>query len=170
MSRVDGEGLQRYDVAMDEHAAACFGIAPRALGVIRETRDNTTRWKGRGDPLSAADEASEEFIVAQIRSRFPDDEIICEDAPKYPGRSGYWWLCDPLDGTLNFIRGGSPWGVSVAVMKDDDIIAAASSRVSQVMYTPQLRTVVLGEMVRPLTFRVPRCSIGRLSGLVVHTT
>lgn len=108
---------------MDDRVETCFRAVPQALNVVREIRDNSFKWKGRADPLSAADEASTEFIVAEIRRRFPGDEIICEDAPDYPGDSGYTWVCDPLDGTLNYIRGAAPWAVSLGLLRGREIIA-----------------------------------------------
>src|SRR5215212_5599682 len=108
---------------MNDRLDACFEIVSQALNVVRDTHDDTIDWKGPTDPLSAADKASRDFIVSALRSRFPQDEIICEDAPKYPGVSGYRWVCDPLDGTLNHMRGGAPWVVSVALMRGQEPLA-----------------------------------------------
>jgi myo-inositol-1(or 4)-monophosphatase len=108
---------------MEKRVAACFDVAQRARHIVLATSRTKTTWKGRADPLSGADKASTKFIVADIKRRFPNDEIVCEDARKYPGSSGYTWFCDPLDGTLNAIRNSSPWGVSVALMRGAKILA-----------------------------------------------
>lgn len=108
---------------MEKRVTACFDVAPRARHIVLATSRTKTKWKGRADPLSGADKASTKFIVAEIKRRFPDDEIVCEDARKRLGSSGYTWFCDPLDGTLNAIRDGSPWAVSIALMRGDKILA-----------------------------------------------
>lgn len=111
------------DGAVGDRAASCFDIAARGLNVIHNVRGEGATWKGRGDLVTAADEASEKFIAAEIRSRFPDDEIICEEGTRYAGSSGFTWLCDPLDGTLNFARQAGPWAISLALLHGSKIVA-----------------------------------------------
>jgi len=108
---------------MESRIEACFEVVPQAVEVVHETPKDEIDWKSPTDPVSKADKASRDFVVTALRARFPDDEIICEDAPKYPGGSGYTWVCDPLDGTLNDIRGGAPWAVSLALMRGQEVIA-----------------------------------------------
>ena len=106
-----------------DRSDACFEIAAQAADIVRATRTHTASWKARGDLVTPADEASEAFIAAAIRNRFPDDRIVCEEGTEYGGTSGYLWLCDPLDGTLNFARDMAPWAVSLAVLHGDEVIA-----------------------------------------------
>lgn len=95
---------------------ACFEIAAQAADIIRATRTNAASWKAGGDLVTPADQASEAFIAAAIRNRFPDDRIVCEEGTEYGGNSGYLWLCDPLDGTLDFASNMAPCAVSLAVL------------------------------------------------------
>lgn len=118
---VDAELL--YHQMIELRATACFEIAARALEVIRESRNHSGAWKARGDLVTCADEASEKYIADAIRSQFPDDEVICEEGTKYDGTSGFTWLCDPLDGTLNYARGIGPWAVSIGLLRGTDLLA-----------------------------------------------
>ncbi|MBD3849900.1 MAG: inositol monophosphatase, partial [Acidobacteria bacterium] len=62
--------------------------------------------KARNDLVSAADLASEEAIIGAIRSRFPDHNILSEEAGHSTQTDGEpTWIIDPLDGTTNFVHG-----------------------------------------------------------------
>jgi myo-inositol-1(or 4)-monophosphatase len=64
------------------------------------------------EAVTDADRASQRFIVAGLRKRFPDDGIVGEESET--GQSitfecnnphGRNWVIDPIDGTNNFIAG-----------------------------------------------------------------
>ncbi|MBZ0269680.1 inositol monophosphatase, partial [bacterium] len=65
------------------------------------------RKKGDVDLVTAADRASEEHILAAIRKRFPDHDILAEESGGASSvRVGQTlWVVDPLDGTTNFAHG-----------------------------------------------------------------
>jgi myo-inositol-1(or 4)-monophosphatase len=68
------------------------------------------------DPVSDADRASETFILGEIRSARPDDGVISEESERRrPSHSGYTWIVDPLDGTVNFLYKIPVWCVSIAI-------------------------------------------------------
>lgn len=67
-----------------------------------------------GDVVSELDRASERLIVEMLLAARPDDGILGEEGGERPGRSGIRWVIDPLDGTLNFLRGTSAFAVSIA--------------------------------------------------------
>lgn len=72
------------------------------------------------DPVSDADRASEQLIVAGLRSAFPHDGIVAEEnGEAVAGTSGYRWVIDPLDGTVNFLHGIPQWCVSIACLDAD---------------------------------------------------
>jgi myo-inositol-1(or 4)-monophosphatase len=71
--------------------------------------------KGRLDPVTQADRAVERLIVDRLRVAFPDDGIVGEEGASSISRSGRTWVIDPIDGTLNFIRGSDQWSVSIGL-------------------------------------------------------
>lgn len=75
--------------------------------------------KGRRDPVTEADVASERVIVAAIRERFPDHNIFAEEEVR-DGVDGLTWYVDPLDGTVNFSQGHPFFGVSLALYDGDE--------------------------------------------------
>ncbi|UXI81796.1 inositol monophosphatase [Streptomyces vinaceusdrappus] len=66
------------------------------------------------DPVSGADLASEAAITGWLRRHRPDDGVLAEEGSDEAGKSGLRWVVDPLDGTVNYLRGHTFWGVSVA--------------------------------------------------------
>lgn len=66
------------------------------------------------DVVLDADRAAEAAIVGALRAAYPDDEIIAEEGTGGPGRSGYRWFVDPLDGTVNYLYGIAHFAVAIA--------------------------------------------------------
>ena len=76
-------------------------------------------------------------IEGVIRGAFPahttlgeeDDHAPADTAPADAGRfcpqsmGRYLWIIDPIDGTVNFSHGMRQWCVSVAVLRDDRVLA-----------------------------------------------
>jgi myo-inositol-1(or 4)-monophosphatase len=67
--------------------------------------------------VTDADLASEKVILAAVKSAWPDDLILSEEAgsPSGVARPGeHVWIIDPLDGTTNFAHGYPFFSVSIA--------------------------------------------------------
>lgn len=80
------------------------------------------------DPVTKADSQTQKRIVSLIQEEFPNDVIVGEedDARKTVPETGYAWIIDPIDGTLNYSRGLSEWVTSVAVVEDREPIAGVN--------------------------------------------
>ena len=72
--------------------------------------------------VTAADIEAEKTVVAIIRERFPQHDFIAEENKYARTGSEYTWVIDPLDGTNNFIHGLPIFSVSIALVKNDEII------------------------------------------------
>ena len=72
--------------------------------------------KGTVDFVTAADKASEEFLVTAIREMYPDDEILAEEGGTSSGTTGWQWILDPLDGTTNFVHSFPLFMVSIGIL------------------------------------------------------
>lgn len=64
------------------------------------------------------DRKCESAIIAAIRERFPEHAVLSEESGALPGKAGYTWIIDPLDGTVNFWHGLPFFGVSIACYAD----------------------------------------------------
>jgi myo-inositol-1(or 4)-monophosphatase len=70
------------------------------------------------DPVTEADRAGERAMRALIEARFPDHGIHGEEYGMKPGRSGFTWILDPVDGTRAFICGMPTWATLIGLNLD----------------------------------------------------
>jgi myo-inositol-1(or 4)-monophosphatase len=115
------EGL--LEVAVDAARMAGGLLLERAhRGRERDVASKSTPT----DLVSEADLASERAIRELLRERRPYDGFLGEEGgPAEPGSSGFSWVVDPLDGTINFLFGIPQWSVSVAVRDLEGTVAGA---------------------------------------------
>jgi 3'(2'), 5'-bisphosphate nucleotidase len=68
--------------------------------------DTKVQWKGRDDPVTAADHAANELLAHELSRRFPADAVLSEEIPDDPARlkKDRVWMVDPMDGTKQFIE------------------------------------------------------------------
>ena len=65
------------------------------------------------DPVTDADIACEEIIIARIRDKFPDHGVLSEENNPKVDKSIPHWVIDPIDGTRAFISGVASWGTLI---------------------------------------------------------
>jgi histidinol phosphatase-like enzyme (inositol monophosphatase family) len=61
--------------------------------------------KADDSPVTVADREAERKLREVISREFPDDGIFGEEFPERPGKSGFRWILDPIDGTKSFVSG-----------------------------------------------------------------
>ncbi len=95
----------------------------------------TKQKESQSSIVTEADIESEKLIIKLIRKKFPDHNIISEEAGYAGNYSDYTWVIDPLDGTSNFAA-GIPWfGVLVTLFKQNTpVMAGAYLPVQDVIY------------------------------------
>ena len=79
--------------------------------------------KGVNDLVTEADRASESLVIDRLKSKFPSHSVVGEETGLHDGSSEYRWYVDPLDGTTNFAHGFPVYNVTLALAKDDEVIA-----------------------------------------------
>jgi 3'(2'), 5'-bisphosphate nucleotidase len=76
--------------------------------------------KADGSPLTDADRAAHEVIVARLAALTPDIPILSEESAniEYSERAGWqrFWLVDPLDGTKEFVNRNGEFTVNIALV------------------------------------------------------
>lgn len=102
------------DLSLAREAAAA-GAAIVAQGL---NGDHDTHYKGRFDPVTAVDQASEAAIIGLLEQHRPEDSILAEESGGQRA-DGRHWIIDPLDGTVNFVHGIPHVSVSVALYEGD---------------------------------------------------
>ena len=81
---------------------------PAALGVEHKAGD---------EPVTVADRAASDLIVAGLRAAFPDDCVVSEESTDDLARltAARVWYVDPIDGTKDFIRGSDGFAVMIGL-------------------------------------------------------
>ncbi len=113
------------------YVAVCEEVARRCGQVLLAMQGRSAvQEKGPKDLVTEADFASQEVARSVLREAFPAHRFVGEETlPLSPagGSSAhasedYCWIVDPLDGTLNFVRGLPNYAVSVALRHGPDIL------------------------------------------------
>jgi 3'(2'), 5'-bisphosphate nucleotidase len=82
--------------------------------------------KSDDSPVTAADIAAHELLVAGLKELDPSIHILSEEDADIPlsERSQWqrWWLVDPLDGTKEFISGSEEFTVNVALIENGRVV------------------------------------------------
>ena len=102
-----------------EFARIC-SLAGVKIMEIYET-DFETRGKDDKSPVTDADEAAEEIILAELKTAFPDVPVLAEEsfaAGFRPDTSSAFILVDPVDGTKEFINKNGEFTVNIALVEN----------------------------------------------------
>ena len=110
---------------MSSYVETAARIAREAAVIIEELRLQNSGFelKGEADLVTTADRKSEVHITARLREAFPTHAIIAEEGNNTHSNSGYRWYVDPLDGTTNFAHGFPVYNTTMALEKDNELIA-----------------------------------------------
>ncbi len=99
---------------------------------FKTVKREDVEYKAKKDFVTFVDKLSEDRIKDFILSKYPHHSFLGEEEGISGNeKSEYLWIVDPLDGTKNYINGFEIFAVSVALQKDDEIIAGA-------IYVPML--------------------------------
>lgn len=84
----------------------------------------TVERKSTTQLVTEADQAVEDFLITEIKKRYPEHAVLGEETGQHPGRE-YRWLIDPIDGTTSFIHGQPFFSVSIGLEKEDQSVLGA---------------------------------------------
>ncbi len=92
--------------------------AGRVILAVREGGGDHTI-KGDGSPVTLADTRAEAVLLEALRRVVPDIIVVAEEAAEagdVPAAQEQFFLVDPLDGTKEFIRGGTDFTVNIGLI------------------------------------------------------
>ena len=98
-----------------------FSIIKNAGKIILDEKDrfDVTK-KGDADFVTKTDLAVQNFIAHELSLLYPDVDFLAEEAPEHEIKNNkYTWVLDPIDGTMNFIRGLSASVISLALLQGE---------------------------------------------------
>lgn len=109
--------------------------AGAAILEIYDSTDFGIQIKSDNSPLTKADLAAHNIIVADLKQITPDVPILSEESADIPyserSKWNKYWLVDPLDGTKEFIKRNGEFTVNIALIENGNPILS-------VVYVPVL--------------------------------
>lgn len=93
-----------------------INLAKHAGKIVHEGfhHDHQVDFKSEVDVVTEMDHRSEEYLLGEIRSRFPGDSILSEESGSINGSHENIWIVDPLDGTVNYSHRLPIYSISIA--------------------------------------------------------
>jgi myo-inositol-1(or 4)-monophosphatase len=80
--------------------------------------------KGPANFVSAADRRAEETLYAELSKARPGYSFLGEEGGAREGADKtHRWIVDPLDGTTNFLHGIPQFAISIALEREDAVVA-----------------------------------------------
>lgn len=104
---------------LDDLDEAAREAGEAILEVVRRGYD--VEAKRDSSPVTEADRAAELIILAALARVAPGVPVIAEEevaAGRIPAHGHTYFLVDPLDGTKEFVRGGSDYTVNIGLIED----------------------------------------------------
>lgn len=87
-------------------------VLEKYWGKLSSIEEKSASW----DLVTEADRESEQVILRQIKTQFPDHQILSEESGHHEGKkTSYTWIIDPLDGTTNYTHQYPFVSVSIAL-------------------------------------------------------
>ena len=72
--------------------------------------------KADGSLVTEADKWADRKIREAIKQCFPTHGVLTEETEHFFPDNDWCWVIDPIDGTTNFTRGVSIWGISIGLL------------------------------------------------------
>jgi 3'(2'), 5'-bisphosphate nucleotidase len=128
-------------------AEAAIALAREAGAAILAVyaEDFDVQHKSDRSPLTAADQAAHELLVAGLPARAEALPVLSEEAERTPWEVrrawSRYWLVDPLDGTREFVKRNGEFTVNIALIDDHQPVLG-------VVFAPALDYLVFAERGR----------------------
>ena len=104
----------------DQHIQNLLDLCSR-IGVIQLENQNKLKIETKSDksPVTNIDLLSNDMIIEYLSSHFPEDIIISEESAEKTKRKKSYWVVDPIDGTKDYIKGGSQFCICIAYIENN---------------------------------------------------
>lgn len=100
--------------------------------------DSVTAKEGKKNFVTKYDVAVQDFLFAELGKAFPEAEFVGEEGENDIESTALRFIIDPIDGTTNFMQDFRCSCISVALCKENDVIAG-------VVYNPYTNEIFSAE-------------------------
>ncbi len=115
--------------------------------------------EGINNLVTEADHASDKAIRSVIKSAFPDHGIVSEESDEKFSESGYKWIVDPIDGTVNFANGIPICCVSIGLEYQGKMFMGA-------VFNPNMNEFFFAEKDKGATLNGERISVSHKTEVI----
>lgn len=116
------EPTSQPDAELVEVATLAMALAGEAAALVARRRAEGVQVEATKsspvDVVTAVDRESEQLIRSRLAEARPGDGVLGEEDGSTPGSTGWRWVADPIDGTVNYLYGLPAYAVSLAAEKD----------------------------------------------------
>jgi myo-inositol-1(or 4)-monophosphatase len=102
-------------------------VVKKAALIVRERHESRKKFviseKGRQNFVTEVDLKTEEVLVEGLTDVLPEAGFVAEEGTSTRKGEEYNWVIDPIDGTTNFIHGVFPFAISVALAREEEVVA-----------------------------------------------
>jgi len=114
--------LNSFDLLDDLALAHALADLADAISLDRyQAQDLVITTKPDNTPVTDADRAVETVIREALATHRQADGLVGEEFGSDKGKSGRYWVIDPIDGTKNFMRGVPTWATLIALVQVDSL-------------------------------------------------
>jgi myo-inositol-1(or 4)-monophosphatase len=108
------------------------GWSAAVIGLATDPATGThgTRKGDVFDFVTPADGLIERYLRSEVASRFPGHAFLGDEEGGAKGTSGWQWIVDPIDGTMNYSTGLAGATCSIALRRGDDLVLGAIADVT----------------------------------------
>jgi myo-inositol-1(or 4)-monophosphatase len=106
--------MAAHDELLDLAVGAATAAGELLLGALHVARARVATKSSATDMVTEMDHAAEALLRERLLGARPGDGFLGEETGETHGTSGLRWVCDPLDGTTNYLYGHPGFNVAVA--------------------------------------------------------
>lgn len=128
--------------------------------------DLTINYKIGDELVTKIDHECEKLIKEKILNKFPDHRFWGEEQGQTKSNSDWTWIVDPVDGSVNYSRHISLFGISIAAVHKNKVQAAG-------VFNPITQELFLAERNNGTTLNGKKVSVSKESNLnhsIVYST
>ena len=125
---------------------------------FRRDKSLTTKRNTSKAITTKYDKQSNKIIITEILKKYPKHNILSEESKYINNKSNYTWIIDPLDGTSNFANSNPFFAVSIALVKNNELILG-------VVNAPYLKELFTAEKGKCSSLNGKRIKVSNINNL-----
>ena len=122
----------KYDIFLKQAIIAAEKSGGLIVSYFEKIKTIKKKNKNIRDLISEVDILSEKEIISTLKSKFKKHNFLAEESGLQNNKSDFTWIIDPLDGTVNYVKGIKLCAISIALTYKKETVVG-------VIYNPFLK-------------------------------